>query len=360
VLAASFTFLTPQAAVLAVLAVLPPAAFAIGARRADAVRQILRLPPAPPRRRYGRVAALAGIVLLLTLAAMQPAIRTNSALRSRTDAQLFVVLDTSRSMAAAPSPSGLTRLARAERLASDLGAQLGDLPVGVATFTDRVLPDLFPTADRAAFDSVVSGVRVEDPPPQQANTVATTFDALTSLATNGFFPDNVQKRVVVVLTDGESVPFDPSAVAASLAHHGVRLKVIRIGSGRDRVWTPSGKPEARYRPDPAGARFDVARLESALGNPAGQSASAFIRSAVGSGPSASVGVRPHTATLAPVPAVLALVLLIVVFGSPRTAAATVPAPIRQTGPRGQAREEPDTRTGRRRAAASRRGRRSLH
>jgi hypothetical protein len=359
VLAASFTFLTPQAAVLGVLALLPPAAFVIGGRRADAVRQILRLPPAPQSGRYRRIAAVAGIVLLLTLATMQPVVKTNSALRSRTDAQLFVVLDTSRSMAAAPSPSGLTRLARAERLALDLGSQLGDLPVGIATFTDRILPDLFPTPDRAAFDSVASSVRVEDPPPQQANTVATTFDALTSLATNGFFSDNVHKRVVVVLTDGESVPFDPGAVASTLAHHGVRLKVIRIGTGSDRVWTRSGKPEAGYRPDPTGARLDVARLESALGNPTRQSAAAFVRSVVGSGPSESVGVQPHTATLAPVPAVIALVLLIVVFGSPRTAAATVPAPVRQSGARGRTREEPDTRTGRRRVAASRRGRRSF-
>jgi len=317
-LGASFTFLTPLAALLGLLAVLPLAALAVGSRRADSVRRLLRLPPAPSGVRYRRELSLIGVVALLALAAMQPVIRTHHGTRSRTDAQLFIVLDTSRSMAAAATPTGPTRLARAERIARTLGSQFGDLPVGVATFTDRVLPDLFPTADRAAFDSVVSAVTVEDPPPQNVSTIATTFDTLSSLATNGFFPDSVHKRVVVVLTDGESSPFDPQEVASALANHGVRLKVVRIGNGRDRVWRADGKPEAGYRPDPAGARRDIAELESAIGGSPRQSTAAFVRNAVASGPSAPVGVETRTLTLAPVPAVLALVLLIAIFRPPRT------------------------------------------
>jgi hypothetical protein len=316
-LAASFSFLTPLGALLALLAVVPLVALGVGSRRADSVRRLLRLPPPPPGVRYRRELSLIGVVALLALAAMQPVIRTHHGTRSRTDAQLFIVLDTSRSMAAAASPNGPTRLARAKRIALTLGSQFGDLPVGVATFTDRVLPDLFPTADRAAFDSVVSAVTVEDPPPQNANTVATTFGALSSLATDGFFPNSADKRVVVVLTDGESAPFDPQVVASSLASHGVRLKLVRIGNGRDRVWRSDGKPEAGYRPDPAGARRDIGELESAIGGSSHQSATAFVRDAVGSGPSAAVGVETRTVTLAPIPAVLALVLLIAIFRPPR-------------------------------------------
>jgi von Willebrand factor type A domain len=315
-LAFTFTFLTPLAALLAVAAAVPLVALAVSGRRVDAVRRALRLePPSGPSRRR-RVAALAGIVGLLAVAAMQPVIRTHRGLQARTDAQLFVVLDTSRSMAAAPSAAAPTRLARAKRLAVDLGARFGDLPIGVATFTDRVLPDLFPTPDRAAFDSTVASVRVEDPPPQNVSTVATTFDALGALATNGFFPDGVHRRVVVLLTDGESTPFDAGTVASTLASHGVRLAVIRVGGGRDRVWAPSGKPEAGYRPDPSGARRSVRELEAALGDRPGESTAGFVRRAVGAGPSARVGIVTRTVTLAPVPAVASLVLLIVVFGRP--------------------------------------------
>jgi von Willebrand factor type A domain len=312
-LAFSFTFLTPLAALLAVTAAVPLAALAVSGRRVETVRRVLRLQPAAGGGRRRREAALAAVVGLLALAAMQPVIRTQHGLRARTDAQLFVVLDTSRSMAAAPSSSSSTRLARAKRIAIDLAAQFGDLPIGVATFTDRVLPDLFPTPDRAAFDSTVDSVGIEDPPPQNVSTVATNFDALESLATSGFFPDGVHKRAVVLVTDGESAPFDAGSIASTLLSHGVRLIVIRVGDGRDRVWTPTGKPEAGYRPDPAGARRSVADLESALGDRRGESAAAFVRRAVGIGPSAPVGVQTRTVTLAPVPAVVALVLLILIF-----------------------------------------------
>jgi len=295
-------------------------ALAAAARRVDRTRRLLRLPPPPPGRRRLREAAIAGVVVLLALAAMQPVIRTHTGSKARKDAQLFVVLDTSRSMAAAPSPRAATRLARAKRIALALGSQFGDLPVGVATFTDRVLPDLFPTSDRAAFDSVVSSVTVEDPPPRDANTVATTFDALSALGTQGFFPDGVHKRAVVVITDGESRAFDPNAVASALAAHGVRLAVVRVGDGADRVWSADGRPEAGYRPDPTGAHIAVSRLDEALGTPPSEGVAAFVRKAVGSGPTATVGVTTRTITLAPVPAVLALALLGFVFRRPRSAA----------------------------------------
>ena len=87
---------------------------------------------------------------------------------------------------------------RAKQIALALAPQFGDVPVGVATFTDRVLPDLFPTADRAAFDSAVTAVTIEDPPPASSSRrTATTFDALP-VATEGFFPAGVHKRVVIV------------------------------------------------------------------------------------------------------------------------------------------------------------------
>jgi hypothetical protein len=258
-----------------------------------------------------RASLSAAVVVLLALAAMQPALRSHSSLRERTDAQAFVVLDTSRSMAAAPTPNGPTRLQRAKAIALRLGSELGNVPVGVATFTDRVLPDLFPTPDRAAYDSTVASVGIEDPPPRDVNPVATTFDALTALATQGFFPDSARKRVVLLLTDGESAPFDPGGVASALDRGGIRLAVIRVGGGGERVWT-NGRPEALYHADPAGARRSIATLDEALGRPPGSSPIAFVRRALGSGPTTAVAVEPKTRTLAPLVVLVALALALAV------------------------------------------------
>ena len=42
----------------------------------------------------------------------------------------------------------MTRLERSKREAEEVIPKLGDIPVGVATMTDRVLPDLMPRRAR--------------------------------------------------------------------------------------------------------------------------------------------------------------------------------------------------------------------
>lgn len=310
--ATAVSFLTPRAAYLAVLAVLPLAALALATLRVEHARRVLRLPSAPRLGRGRRAVLLTLFVLLLVVAAMQPVVRTTTSLRARTDAEVFVVLDTSRSMVAAPSPGGKTRLAAAKRLALALALRLHGIPLGVATFTDRVLPDVFPTSDRRVFDSTVEAVRIEDPPPRDSNTVATSFDALAGLATEGFFSPSAHRRAVVVLTDGESRPFDPAQLAATLREHGVQLAVARVGGAADRVWRADGTPEANFRPDPSLGRVSVARLAAAVDG-AGDPASVVLRT-VGSGPTSRVGVEPHATTLAPLAALLAALLLAAILG----------------------------------------------
>jgi hypothetical protein len=311
-LGASFMFLTPRSAYLGLLAAVPVAAFALGVVRVERARRVLRLPPPEPRSRVGHAALIAAVVLLLALAAMQPAVRTQASLRERTDAQAFVVLDTSRSMLASPAPGASTRLAGAKRIALALAARLPGIPLGVATFTDRVLPDLFPTSDTGSFDSVVESLSVEDPPPRDVNTVATTFDALTATATQGFFPQSVRRRAVVLITDGESRAFDARGVADELSSHGIALAVVRVGSGADRVRRPDGTPEANFRPDPAGARIAVAQLRQAAGT--GADPAAVVSRALGSGPTRVIGVEPDTRTLSPLFALLALLPLAALLG----------------------------------------------
>jgi hypothetical protein len=314
-LGASITFLTPRAALLVLLGLVPVAALVVAARRVERAREILRLESPAGDGTIRRAVLLAAVVALLALAAMQPVVRTQTSLRARKDAQVFLVVDVSRSMAGARSAGGRTRLARAKAAALSLAAQLGDVPVGLATMTDRVLPDLFPTSDRAAFDSAATSLTVEDPPPREVNTVATTLDSLRALATQGFFPQSVRKRAVIVVTDGESRPFDPAGVARTLGSNGIQLALVRVGDGADRVWRPDEKPEANFRPDPRGAALSVGRLASAAHAPTGADAGSVIARAFGSGPSAVVGVQPRTRSLAPLPALLALVPLAFLLGA---------------------------------------------
>jgi hypothetical protein len=141
------------------------------------------------------------------------------------------------------------------------------------------------------------------------NTVATTFDALQQVATEGFFAPSVRKRAVIVVTDGESRPFDPRVVASTLAAHGIKLGLVRVGSGADRVRHPDGTPEANFRPDLQGARLSIERLAGATQAPTSPGSGAVLARSLGPGPSSVIGLQPRTRTLAPLPALLALVPL---------------------------------------------------
>ena len=149
------TFLTPLGALAALAALLPLGAAVHGRTRVTAVARRLGLDP-PRRWSLGaRTAAAAAAIALLGLAAAQPALTDQTLVRERTDVAALFVLDTSRSMAASLTPTSPTRLARAITAAVQLRAAIPEVPAGVATFTDRVLPDLLPVADVAGFDAVV-------------------------------------------------------------------------------------------------------------------------------------------------------------------------------------------------------------
>ena len=312
----SLTFLTPRGALVGAAVLLPLAAAAVAARRTHTARTALGL-RAP---RLGTdVVALAALVImfaLLALAATQPALSHETVRHVRKDAQVLFVLDTSRSMAASASRTSPTRLARAKKAAIRLRATVPDVEAGVATLTDRVLPDLLPVADIASFNATVQrAVGIEEPPPLSSSVRATTFAALTDIADTGFFDPSATRRTIVLLTDGESRPFDPSAVARSLS--GMSLVVVRVGNGNESVFAPSGRPETAYRPDPAAPGLieslaaatggDRALTEDDLGTVA-----ANIRAQLGTGPTSPVVTRTRSETpLAPFIALLALLPLTV-------------------------------------------------
>jgi hypothetical protein len=302
------TFLSPLGALLALLVVVPLAAYAVAARRAARGRLLLGL-EAPHATRDVALVALVAVPLLLGVAATQPALRTHHEVRVRTDAEAFFVFDVSRSMLASSSPTASTRLDRARADALRLRAAIPDVPAGVATLTDHVLPHLFPTPDRAAFASTIEGaIGIERPPPEAIDPNATSFDVVPDLLTQGYFQPSTRTRLVVLLTDGESRAFDAQTVGGEL--RGARLLVVRIWKANERVYGPGGRIEEAYRPDP-GSESIVRALAAAAGGRAFDAAQlaqaeATLRAQAGTGPTRKRGLAPRTTTLAPYVALVVL------------------------------------------------------
>ncbi len=255
---ASLVFLTPTAGVVALAVLLPIVAFLVAERRVERVRNVLLLEA--PRGGLDLIvlAALAAAVLVLALAAAQPALADRSTQRVRTDAQVLFVVDTSASMAASSGAAGRTRLSRATAAAARLRAAIPDVPSGVATLTDRVLPNLLPAPDAAAFDATLNqAVAINEPPPRELNPRATTFGALAAVPGAGYFEPSAKHRAVVLLTDGESTYFDAGNVGrAFAAKPRTGLLAVRFWRGDEAIYAPSGKigselPAGREREGPA-------------------------------------------------------------------------------------------------------------
>lgn len=310
------TFLTPLAALVALAAVVPLAAWAAGRRRAAVVRRGLGLAP-PETSSLWRGPAAAGAIALLGLAAAQPALTHASHVRERSDVQALFVIDTSRSMAASATPRSPIRLERAVAAAVRMRAAIPDVAAGIATLTDRVLPDLLPVPDVAGFDAVAEhAVAIETPPPAETAVRATTYSALDEIASGNYFDPHASRRLVVLLTDGESNPIDPGSLAKALsAARGYRFVAVRFWHADEAVYDADGRRESAYRPDPLG-RVVLDGLASTLGGRAFEesdagAATSYLRGLAGSGPTTpsrttTVSHRP----LAVYPAALALILLV--------------------------------------------------
>jgi hypothetical protein len=233
--------------------VIPLAAFALMERRTDRLRRFFSL--AKPRRRDLALVAVALAVLpaLLAVAAAQPVVVHRQWITERLDAQAFIVFDTTQSMNAQSGPNAPTRLDRAKQEADQLIPRMGNIPVGVATMTDRVLPDLMPTTNVVLLRREVNvAVGINQPPPMERYPGRVPIlPALFPVSGDNMFAPQAKRRILVVFTDGETPPLSP--IAYDLAHE------LTIPPLFVRVWGPNehiyvrGRIDPRYQPDPAGA-----------------------------------------------------------------------------------------------------------
>jgi len=244
------SFLTPLGALFVLAALIPAAALFLTERRAAAVRRLLRVHG--PGRRALLPVGLAIVLLpaLVAVAAAQPVVIRQEKVSQRADAQAFVLFDTSLSMEASSGPGQPTRLARAKRLARRLEHAMPDLPFGIASMTDRSLPNLMPTVDRTLFDRTVEqSIAIDRPPPsQQHQGRATTFDALAPVVESNFYSTGVQRRLLVVFTDGETAKMSP-LLRLELQRR-VAPIFVHVWADGERIYRAGGKPDPNYVADP--------------------------------------------------------------------------------------------------------------
>ena len=192
------------------------------------------------------VASVVAIPVLLAVALAQPVIRYTGVHRVRTDAEAFYVFDVSRSMSASRSPESPERFDQALAVAERAHQQLANIPSGIATLTDRVVPSLFPTGNDEVFTaSLEDALTIGQPPPRGYDDVGTLFEAVDTLASGTFFSPAAKHRVAIVLTDGESRPFDPALLREALARRPERR--LRRDAGRRPARPRVGRWGARAR-----------------------------------------------------------------------------------------------------------------
>jgi hypothetical protein len=315
---ASLVLLTPLGALAVAGVAVVVLAFFVAGRKVGAVRSALRL-EAPRHGDRMVLAALVAVVVLAALVAVQPAWEARSERQVRSDAQVDVVIDTSRSMLASAGATGETRLVRAKQAAVAIRAGVPDVEVGVGTLTDRVLPNLLPSASEESFDATVrESIEIEQPPPASVGVTATTLAALAQVSSSGTFSPTARKRVLVVLTDGESRPFDPGSVAAALRRNpGTALVLVHVWGADESIYRADGAPEAAYHPDPASRAMLASLADAAGGSVFGERQTGrvvdAVRRALGSGPPATAAHPLRSRRGGRYPALAALVPLALVL-----------------------------------------------
>jgi hypothetical protein len=304
------SFLTPSALLFVLFAAIPLAVFAARRKRVSRVRTALALAEDSSGSWLALAASLAAVPLLIGIAAAQPVVTSARTVPQRSDAEVFAVVDTSRSMLASSGAGEPTRFDRARDGAITLQGELDGIPLGIASMTDRVLPHLFPTVDQRVYrETMREAVGIERPPPSTSfGTNVTTLDSLGALPTLAFFTPAVKKRALVVFTDGESEPV--TTLAADFAREPrIDVTFVRVGDGSERIWE-SGVAEPGYEPEPAADARLAAAAAAVRGRVVAEGevsdAAAAARAALGTGPTTDRRIEGNRQALMPYVALLAV------------------------------------------------------
>jgi len=307
------TFLSPLGALVALAVVLPLGAYALLELRSRRVSERIGLTLPPLRGRFGIPVALAVLAAFLGIAAAQPVISGSRSHTGRSDAQVYVLFDVSRSMLARSGAGAPDRLQRAKQLAVKLRHGVADVPFGVASLTDRVLPHLFPTLDPTVFESVLrDAVGIQRPPPSGTEDLATDYSTLGDVGTNNFFGATAGKRLLVIFSDGESKYFDDALLKKDFEKGNVHVFFVHLWRPDEKIYLSRKNVDPGYRPDPQSNQA-VQRVAAAGGGAVlGEDPGALIsqtKGFLGTGPQTTVREQRTRVSLGPYVALMALLPL---------------------------------------------------
>jgi hypothetical protein len=309
---AHIIFLSPQAAYVGLAFAAPLVALAIRERAGARVRSTLHLRRPAFIRQLVRPVGLVALAALVAATAAQPAIRDTDSTKVRSDAELYLTFDVSRSMSAAGAPGGVVRMERARVLGRDVHAALPDVPTGVATLTNRMMPLLFPTGDARGVTAVIDHtVRLLQPQPVRYTAArASSLSSLTLAADRSYFDPSARKRVLVVFTDLDSDFFSLDGTLRLLRQHRIEPFLVRVAAPGERIFDAAGRPNAYI----SESTVTVAALRRAHWHAFEENETARlvseIRSYLGKGPVGASGLVESQRNLAPLFALAALALTV--------------------------------------------------
>jgi hypothetical protein len=230
----------------------------------------------------------------------------------RADAQIFLAFDVSRSMLAAKAPGERTRFDRSRVIAERIHAAFPNVPTGVASVTNRMMPLLFPSDDGRAVPAVIEhALAILQPPPLPMSTLRLTdLSSLALAADRAYFDTEARRHALVVFSDLDSETFSLSGQLSLFRRHRIEPFIIQVAADGERVFGADGKPEA-YLPV---ASLSVQGLRKAgwRAYREGQAAEAIaaIRAYLGQGPTRESGVTERQRNLAGLTALAALLVVL--------------------------------------------------
>jgi Ca-activated chloride channel family protein len=187
-----------------------------------------RLAIRPARgRRVARIALFFVALVAGVLALMRPQARqaTQEAVKTRTSADIMVVLDTSRSMLA--EDAAPNRLARAKAEIRDLIAPLAGSRLGLMAFAGRAAVLCPLTLDHSFFRLVLDTVDT-----RSAGRGGTRIGDALRQAVAAFPTGGESARLILLFTDGED--HDSYALDAAKEAHTAGVRVVAVGFGDEK------------------------------------------------------------------------------------------------------------------------------
>lgn len=162
-------------------------------------------------------------LVLLSVSLANPQWSTTKSTLSNSKADIFIVLDVSRSMTAedvAPS-----RLDKAKQFLYRLLSDMKSNNTGLILFAGRAYLQMPLTEDAAAVSSFINGAD-PDMIPAQGTAIGPSID----LAQRMFSKDSQKGKMILIISDGEDHDADAVEKAKAAKKHGIIVNTIGVGT----------------------------------------------------------------------------------------------------------------------------------